>query len=166
MRFAVILSAGALALAACSSDSEPTGSADDYAERVGTGTAASPSATPTSSLDQPPPPPMAALGAARPVPEKFRGVWDFVDGNCMASSDLRLEIGASQLEFHESAGQVNGFEQPDPDTIVLNLSMEGEGENWEERTRLTLTDGGRILESNDVSPYGAGQPLRRKRCPA
>ena len=162
MRLAVILSAGAVALAACSSEPEPTESADDYAGRAGAG----PVATPISSLDQPPPPPMADLGAARPVPEKFRGVWDFVDGNCDPYSDMRIVVGANRLEFYESAGEVNGFEQPDDDTIVLDLSMEGEGETWEERTRLELVDGGKFLEAIDVSSYGRGQSLRRTRCPA
>ncbi|WP_155806030.1 hypothetical protein [Erythrobacter litoralis] len=157
--------AAALVLAGCSSEPEaPTETADEFADRIGGGDASSPDAAPSSSLDAPPPAPMAQLGAPKPVPTKFQGVWDFIDGNCSRDSDLRLEIGANSLQFYESMGTVNGYEQPNPDTVILNLAMEGEGERWEERTRMSLVDGGKFLVMSDVSGYGSGQGIRRKRC--
>lgn len=152
-------------LAACSSEPEPTESADAFADRIGGGEKPlAPDAAPTSSLNAAPPPPMAALGAAKPVPAKFQGVWDFIDGTCARESDLRMQVGSSSVQFYESVGTVNGYEQPDENTVILNLAMEGEGESWEERFRLSLVEGGKFLEASEHSGYGTGQAMRRKRC--
>lgn len=160
----VLIAASVLALAACSSEPEPKESADDFADRIGAGQPLAPDATPTSSLNPAPKAPMAKLGAPKPVPAKFQGTWDFVDGNCSAESDLRLTVGTNSVQFYESTGVVNGFEQPDDNTVILNLAMEGEGEKWEERFRISLVDGGKYLEASEQSGYGAGQAMRRKRC--
>ena len=162
----ILAATAILALAACSKDPEPTETADDFANRIGGAetTVPTPTGTPTSSLDAPPPAPMAKLGAPKPVPAKFRGVWDFVDGTCARESDLRIEVGTNSVQFYESIGAVNGFEQPDENTVILNLALEGEGERWEERFRLSLVDGGKFLEASEQSGYGSGQAMRRKRC--
>jgi hypothetical protein len=159
-----LIVASVLALAACSSEPEPKESADEFAERIGAGQPLAPDATPTSSLNPGPKAPMARLGAPKPVPAKFQGTWDFVDGDCSAQSDLRIRVGTNSVQFYESTGVVNGFEQPDDNTVILNLAMEGEGEKWEERFRLALVDGGKFLEASEQSGYGAGQAMRRKRC--
>ena len=104
------------------------------------------------------------FGAPKPVPARFQGTWDFVDSDCSAQSDLRIRVGTNSVEFYESTGVVNGFEQPDENSVILNLSMEGEGEKWEERFRLALVDGGKFLEASEQSGYGTGQAMRRKRC--
>lgn len=156
--------ASVLALAACSSEPEPKESADEFAERIGAGQPLAPDATPTSSLNPGPKAPMARLGAPKPVPARFQGTWDFVDGDCSAQSNLRIRVGTNSVQFYESTGVVNGFEQPDDNTVILNLSMEGEGEKWEERFRLALVDGGTYLEASEQSGYGTGQAMRRKRC--
>lgn len=161
----LLLSAAVMALAACSSEpEEPTETADEFASRIGSSDALAPDAAPQSSLDTPPPPPMAKLGSPKPVPAKFQGVWDFVDGSCAPESDLRIAVGASSVQFYESIGTINGFDQPDANTVILNLAMEGEGEKWEERFRLTLADGGATLQASEVSGYGAGQVMPRKKC--
>lgn len=159
-----ILAAAILALAACSSEPEPQETADDFADRIGAGQPLAPDATPTSSLNPAPKAPMAKLGAPKPVPARFQGSWDFVDGDCSAQSELRIRVGTNSVQFYESTGVVNGFEQPDDNTVILNLAMEGEGEKWEERFRLSLVEGGKFLEASEQSGYGAGQAMRRKRC--
>ena len=159
-----ILAAAILALAACSSEPEPQETADDFADRIGAGQPRAPDATPTSSLNPAPKAPMAKLGAPKPVPARFQGSWDFVDGDCSAQSELRIRVGTNSVQFYESTGVVNGFEQPDDNTVILNLAMEGEGEKWEERFRLSLVEGGKFLEASEQSGYGAGQAMRRKRC--
>ena len=159
-----VASLAALSLVACSSEPEPQETSDDFAERIGAAKPLAPDATPTSSLNVPPPAPMAKLGAPKPVPAKFQGTWDFVDGNCAANSDLRIEVGTNSVLFYESRGVVNGYDQPDGDTVILNLAMEGEGEKWEERFRMSLVEGGKFLEASEQSGYGAGQAMRRKRC--
>lgn len=159
-----ILAAAILALAACSSEPEPQETADDFADRIGAGQPLAPDATPTSSLNPAPKAPMAKLGAPKPVPARFQGSWDFVDGDCSAQSELRIRVGTNSVQFYESTGVVNGFEQPEDNTVILNLAMEGEGEKWEERFRLSLVEGGKFLEASEQSGYGAGQAMRRKRC--
>ncbi len=160
----LLIASSALALFACSSEPEPRESADDFADRIGAGQPLAPDAAPTSSLSPAPKAPMAKLGAPKPVPAKFQGTWDFVDGDCSAKSDLRIQVGTNSVQFYESRGVVNGYDQPDANTIILNLAMEGEGERWEERFRLALVDDGKLLEASEQSGYGAGQAMRRKRC--
>lgn len=161
MRF-LLLATASLSLAACSSEPDPVETADEFAERVqGAGETAT---VPGSSLNTVPPAPLPALGAPQPIPAKFIGVWDFVDGTCARDSDLRLDISQSRVQFYESVGTINGFEQVDADTVILNLAMSGEGEVWEERLRMELSKDGRTLEAIDVSAYGSGQAMPRKRC--
>ena len=182
-RFVAATAALAL-LAACSKKEEPVEaeSAEDFAARVGgagadgavggetvaqAGTRGNASALPApagSVEDVPPVPPMKQLGAAQAIPERFTGVWDFGDGTCDRQSDLRLNVGSRRIQFYASTGQVNGFEQVNADTIVVNLDMTGEGETWQDRMRLSLENGGRVLVTQDQTGYGEEQPLRRKRC--
>ena len=172
-----------IALAACSSEKADTSdSADDYAARIGNadrsgaasaGTAAAAGEgvytadgqAPGSSLANGPPPAMPALAGTGEIPTEFRGVWDFIDGSCSASSDLRMEVRENRIGFYESEGRVAGLEAKGDDRVTVDLAMTGEGEEWTERLTLTLVDGGRFLETGDVGPYGDGQALRRKRCP-
>ena len=77
-----------LALAACSQESEPpvesevapVGTTDDEHLRDAERSLADPTEQgPTRQLTA--------------IPQRFRGVWDAVDGNCAPASDLRIEIG-------------------------------------------------------------------------
>ncbi|MGB3165398.1 MAG: hypothetical protein WBA68_01330 [Alteraurantiacibacter sp.] len=112
----------------------------------------------------------AALGGATQadgmIPQRFRGVWDYVEGTCMASSDLRLEIRADGIEFYESMGEVTGVEVVGPDEVVVAMDMEGEGERWTSRIRYTLSDDGERLTPTDAEEPNAYDPMVRKRCPA
>ena len=123
------------------------------------------SATADSPAAAPPPTPAIAPPTAAAIPEQFRGVWDNAEGTCMASSDLRMEIGAVSIEFYESLGTVTGVTIESPDAIVVDLAMEGEGERWTVQNRLTLSANGQRLTPSDTQA-GKGQPMPRKRCDA
>ena len=157
-----LLAIATLALAAaCSQDSEapvdsevaPANAADDEVLAQGE----------TSLADA------SDAGSARQadaIPATFRGVWDHAEGTCMASSDLRMDIGADDIEFYESMGEVTDVEVVGPDEIVVSLDMEGEGEQWTTRTRYTLSQGGERLTPMDADQEDSYEPMVRKRCPA
>ena len=110
------------------------------------------------------PDPAIAAGA---IPARFHGVWDAVTGTCDPASDLRIEVTARRITFHESVGDVAGMGSEGDDAIA-DLVMEGEGETWVQPTRLSLEatpDGERLRLSDAVTPENPSQPLR-KRCPA
>ena len=137
------------ALAACSRDAdEPV--AEDTAPA---GVAAESQPAPASDA-----PPLAVDA----IPADYLGAWDAADGGCEAGSEFSLEVGADELAFYESAGQVTRVE-PGEGSVTVALAMTGEGESWESRVRLTLADGGRTLVTETLAPEAA-PPVRRTRC--
>lgn len=96
------------------------------------------------------------------IPEPFIGVWDYAEGRCMASSDLRMEIEPQRITFYESVGTVEEVTPRGEDEVAVALDMEGEGETWENTLLLTLSDDGEILTPQDAG--GADNPMPRKRC--
>lgn len=110
--------------------------------------------------------PDAAIAAGE-IPPRFHGVWDAVTGTCDPASDLRVEIGARRITFHESIGDVAGVGSEGADTMA-DLVMRGEGEEWVRPMRLRLQstpEGERLLISEIETPEAAGT-LPRKRCRA
>ncbi len=99
------------------------------------------------------------------MPARFHGMWDFVDGTCMATSDLRLEIGPDILVFYESTGAVTGVKERADGGVEVKLAMSGEGENWEETNSYRLANDGKTLITAGLRGPSGGE-LRRKRCTA
>lgn len=71
------------------------------------------------------------------IPAQFQGVWDYEGGTCALESDMRMEISAREIMFYESLGIVTRTQMEGED-VVVTLDMEGEGENWQQATRLSL----------------------------
>lgn len=133
--------------------------------------AASPEAVDTPATIPPtqasPPPaatPIASPTTASAIPQQFRGIWDYARGNCNPASDLRLDIGAVSIEFYESLGTVTGITVESPNSILVELAMEGEGERWERSTRFALSDDGATLTPSDIGDAPPAAPMPRKRC--
>ncbi len=84
------------------------------------------------------------------VPARFQGVWDYEGSTCSPDSDLRMEISEREVLFYESVGMVTEIVQDGSDVIVT-LDMEGEGETWRQKMRLSLTGSGerQRLETSD-----------------
>ena len=78
---------------------------------------------------------------ANRIPTRFHGVWDYVEGTCALESDMRMEVSGSEIMFYESIGTVTGV-AAEGDDVVVTLAMEGEGETWEQATRLSLVGEG------------------------
>ena len=96
------------------------------------------------------------------IPDRFRGAWDYVEGSCLASSDLRMEIAGDMITFYESMGRVTAVDRSEADEVLVNLAMEGEGESWDTTLRLTLDSPDRLIAAD---PVGAPEPTDyRKRC--
>lgn len=150
-RFLISLAAIGLMLSACS---QPTPPPDEDSTRAASVGSPSPTATP-----------IASSGTATAIPERFRGVWDNAGGSCNPASDLRMEIGAVSIEFYESLGTVTGVTVESPDSIVVDLAMEGEGERWTRKNRYVLSEGGTTLTPSDLGATPAA-PMPRKRCAA
>lgn len=150
MRFALLtLTATASLLVGCSQPATPPTEETVIATET---PAAGPATTPS-----------AAPATAAAIPEPFRGVWDNAEGNCNPASDLRMEIGAVSIEFYESLGTVTGVTVESPDSIVVDLAMEGEGERWTVQNRYALSDDGQTLTPSDAKD-DTEQRIPRKRC--
>lgn len=112
------------------------------------------------------PPEPSLPNVADTIPASFRGFWDYVEGNCAAASDLRLEIGAREIEFYESLGKVTSVAVESPQSIVVKLAMAGEGETWTVTTRYLLSENGTVLTPQETEANPQYKPMPRKRCPA
>lgn len=150
-RLALVLG---LALASCGSETDPPREP-----------------TPPQSAPSPQAPPLAERQEADPdiakgeIPQRFHGVWDYEKGTCDPTSDMRMVIAARQIDFYESTGLVSGVGQ-DGASAIADLVMSGEGEEWFETLRLTLSEDGNRLETSDASQPPVKDAYPRKRCPA
>ncbi|RIV87713.1 hypothetical protein [Aurantiacibacter zhengii] len=157
MRAKLALPVALLTLAACGSQDEPSEPRPDAAETAipvepngGIGDGA-PSLTQTDDLAQ-----------DDGIPARYHGAWDYVDGNCNPASDLRVEISADQVIFYESVGEVENV-SIGADGADVALAMEGEGENWNSRFRLSLQGNPERLVMQNVD-YPSDPTNIRKRC--
>lgn len=150
-RHLCFLALAPLALAACQQRPAPSPESSEPAI-----TEPTPEATPV---------PSATASTTTSIPEHFRGVWDAETGTCNPASDLRLEIDADRIEFYESVGTVGSVTIESPDSIRVDLAMEGEGERWTVQNRYALSNGGKTLTPSNAKDDSV-QPIPRKRCPA
>lgn len=169
-RTLLIALAPAMALVACGQqergpvDSEvsPTSGADDEQTLPGERSLADETRTgPTRARQD------ASDISANRIPARFRGIWDYAQGDCDPDSDLRMEIGAKDIEFYEALGEVSKVEA-DGDAVLVTLEMEGEGESWEQTTRFVIVEKGasqRLITSETQDPATADGYVSRK-CPA
>ena len=99
------------------------------------------------------------------IPARYRGVWDYAQGTCASNSDLRMEISAREILFYESVGQVTGV-TAEGDDVIVALAMEGEGDTWDQRIRLSLTGSGagEQLETSDGDAPPIVDDYPSKRC--
>lgn len=162
-------------IAACSEpEQERAGeTAENYAERI-ENRAEGRSGPPPAAIPQSEPgPALAGSGLdfypgkvvqLNTVPSGFTGTWDFEDGDCSRSSELRFTIDRDGATFYESTGEASTIRQVAPNSVIVTLQMTGEGESWTEETRLTLDPGGRTLTRTDPSG-GSYEELKYRRCP-
>lgn len=79
---------------------------------------------------------------------------------------MRVEIGDHQIDFYESHGRIEQFTLENPDTLRMTLAMEGEGEQWSQAMRFTLSSDAKTMT---VQPIGGDEPghiSTLKRCPS
>lgn len=114
-----------------------------------------------------PPEETATAALANRIPTRFHGIWDSAEGTCDPASDLRMEISGGEILFYESVGMVTAVE-PEGNDVIVTLAMEGEGETWEQQTRLSLVgegEGQRLETSDGEQPRGTDN-YPSKRCAA
>ncbi len=100
------------------------------------------------------------------IPERFRGIWDRPEGSCEQYSNFRVEIGAQEVAFYESTGEVQALRMETDDALVVTLAMSGEGQSWEQTTRLKLSSDGERLSIEDSQDPGEDATDVRRRCDA
>ena len=169
--------ASILLLAACSGgkdeESGPEASATigplQKAER------AAPSETPggtgradeREAADRVPGKPAAVKDTGKAIPPAIRGRWALKAADCTArkGTDLTaLTIDATNLRFYESHGELARVRESDANRIVADYRFSGEGEEWDRRMQLELTDGGKALVRRDSGEGAAAGAMRYTRC--
>ena len=148
----------AFTLAACSQEDEPP--VESEVAPVSTADDANLREAERSLADPTEQGPTRQLAA---IPQRFRGVWDSLDGNCAPASELRMEIGADTLGFYEARGEVTDVMTDGADAIIAGLTMEGEGERWTMTRRFELTAPDRLIPS-PVGEETDFEPMTLKRC--
>ena len=101
------------------------------------------------------------------IPPAIRGRWALKAADCTArrGTDLTaLTIDATNLRFFESHGELARVRESDAGSIVADYKFSGEGEEWDRRMRLDLTDGGKTLVRRDEGEGAAAGPMRYTRC--
>lgn len=107
--------------------------------------------------------PVATAPAAAAIPAAFRGRWGMVPADCTSTrGDAKglMTIEAERIRFYESRAVPTDLKVESPERWTAVLAFEGEGQNWTERTAMTLGDGGQSLTRT------AEQSFTYRRCPA
>lgn len=161
-RPATIFVPAALALLLAAGCTPGTGDADD-ADPTAEGPVPTPGPAPAPAADSTPAPeagnspPGAPAPAHATVPERFRGTWAANATACALTGDpSHLDIGATDVAFHESTGPVTGVEA-DGGQLTLTLRLSGEGDTWEATYGFRLSDDGQSLVADDGG-------MTRRRC--
>jgi len=93
------------------------------------------------------------------IPARYQGVWDYEGGTCAPESDMRMEVTSTDITYYESYGRVTGT-RPEGDDLIVDLAMEGEGQEWPESQRLSLVGNGtaeRLHVTNGSEPKRADE---------
>lgn len=91
----------------------------------------------------------AVSGAIDAIPIEWQGVWAGRDG-CARSATMRLRVGPDRLIFYEAEGVASEIERRAPRELALKLAMSGEGETWERRAVLSLSEDGERLTRTEA----------------
>lgn len=108
-------------------------------------------------------PPPETPKVAKAIPQQFLGAWDTADGNCSPVTETRMEIGSQSVGFYESHGEVTRVDIANPNSIIVSLAMEGEGEKWQMERKLALSDAGDSL-SVSADKTEEFDPIQLKKC--
>ncbi|MFW2850924.1 hypothetical protein ACM61V_03215 [Sphingomonas sp. TX0543] len=107
--------------------------------------------------------------APSPIPDKripvsFQGRWGLVPADCTTTNGDEkglMTVTADRLSFYESRATITKLVAVSPTVLDATLAFSGEGQTWEEKTPLTLSENGTVL-----SRVADGQTLRYTRCAA
>jgi len=106
--------------------------------------------------------------ALRELPPEFRGRWALGSADCDTSkADIAkglMVVEPRQLVFYESRGAVGAITVAGDDHLTLDVAFTGEGQAWNHRVDLTLSDGRATLTR--FEPESDAPNLTYRRCPA
>ncbi len=106
----------------------------------------------------------AMFEADRTIARDYRGVWDSVDGDCSALSNLRITIFADRIAFWESVGSVQTIERRENGDRLIDLAMSGEGETWTQTIKLELDSTGTRMVTTMVGGDNSEVSVARRKC--
>lgn len=85
------------------------------------------------------------------IPQAFRGRWTLGDGTCRAEqSEGYLDVTARELAYWESSGIPKLIQQVEPNIILLNIDMSGEGDVWSSLSAFHVTHHGTRMTRQDA----------------
>lgn len=108
-----------------------------------------PEPTATPAVEPSPTGTPVTTGALSAIPVEWQGVWAGRDG-CARSATMRLRVTPDQLVFYEAEGLASEIDRRAPREIALKLAMSGEGEAWDRRAVLSLSEDGERLTRTEA----------------
>ena len=158
MRLIPITLVATLALAACNQPAE-----SEAGDEAGTDQVVQAEPTTAPDVQATPEPKLEPAAPDGSIPARYLGVWDYVKGTCARESDMRMDIRPDGITFYESTGAVSSVATEGGDVLV-ELAMEGEGEQWVETLRLSVSEDGQGLEVTDGLKPKVPDEYPRKKC--
>lgn len=150
---------GLLMLAGCDSAPEPRLVNHDDAAGNFTGTNEAPapvqkSEAPTTNAVE------TSAVAPGELPAAMLGNWGGLEEDCSDKTSIfRLKVEPTHLRFFESVGDVRSVRASGKDAVVADIEYNGEGQSWQRRQTLSLSEGGARLTIS-----GVGNAMVRQRC--
>lgn len=179
--FPLLLSGGALLLAACGDTTDKA--APEEKASVGPAAIETPAAPPPDvpapipaedykpdPAVKPPAAPEAGIGSGdKAIPAAIQGRWALNAADCpkRPGTDLTaLVIDAANLRFHESHGELARVRDRSATRIAADYKFSGEGMDWDRLMMLSIADGGKTLVRRDYGDGAAANAMRYTRCSA
>lgn len=89
--------------------------------------------------------PSPAITPATTLPAPLIGTWTADPAKrCTPGTELRIEVRADEIRFHESVARVTGVTQVDPHSWGIDATVTGEGETRERSFDLNLNEDGTL----------------------
>lgn len=107
--------------------------------------------------------------AAAVIPAAMRGRWGLAAADCAPGPprpEGLIEVGASEIRFHESRARLARVAQSGPRHIVADFDYRGEGGTWVLRERFDLLPDGQALVRRDGGPAPRLEADLYRRCPS
>ena len=95
------------------------------------------------------------------LPQPLLGAWTSdKTGDCTSDNELRIDIAADRIDYHESRATITSVTQVDPHSWGIDADLSGEGESWKKSFDLNLNEDGSMTRVEAPIP-----DITYTRCP-